>query len=223
MASSKKTTDYSRTDCNQLIEKFQGIVRNDLKKYSGTFDYYELKDGRLLIVDPVDGTGTMYESEKSLREVMDEFDSLVAEKGQSHHVLKGVFSKGINFPSEVENYVNEFSRLTNISKSKLDYSVESLKIVDQAIQNWERSDMIAKLYAPLIAYTGEVIRTKLSGEWQIKKVEEGIEEPYILCGDKLYSTFVDLFKEFNESDEVSVHTVVLAEINKYLLNPKLLR
>ncbi|MEX2230874.1 MAG: hypothetical protein WD824_01840 [Cyclobacteriaceae bacterium] len=96
------------------------------------------------------------------------FDALQGKEGKNFHVLKGVFKGSLSLPVDVEKYLNELSLLV-ADEDMLYYSMESLKIIDLQIKDWSMQDVVEKLYAPLIIYTGEVIRRKVSGKWEIRK------------------------------------------------------
>jgi len=81
------------------------------------------------------------------------------------------------FIQEIPQLIFNLSKELEIDISELDKTLESLLVIDKAIENKNRPSYIdnddnKKILGSLIAYIGEVLKTAINGGWFIKKYNE---------------------------------------------------
>jgi len=89
------------------------------------------------------------------------------------------------FIQEIPQLIFNLSKELEIDISELDKTLESLLVIDKAIENKNRPSYIdnddnKKILGSLIAYIGEVLKTAINGGWFIKKYNEQAWEPVIV-------------------------------------------
>ncbi|GAA4441220.1 hypothetical protein GCM10023155_46720 [Bremerella cremea] len=93
---------------------------------------------------------------------------------RSAHILHGILSS--DWSSNIDAHIGELADVLEIEGECLDHSLPSLNLVEQRIvNNWSgRSfyDQRKYLFSPLLAYTGEIVRRALDGEWLIENDSE---------------------------------------------------
>ena len=194
----------NKKEVKELFKKFPKLkTRKDLRDgKSDPFDYYELPDGKILVVIGFgDTTGTMYRSEAEFKEITNEPD--VRKDGE--HVLSDLIKDEKIFLANIEAYISKLSKKTNIPLGNLDKSLKSLKVLDSAYKKKrpEKNEFFNKDYLYLIAYLGEVYRNEKGGDWVFRKEEDNESyEPYIqIEAGQLLDTYYELFKECYENFE----------------------
>lgn len=205
--------NYSKKEAQDLIKKFNGLLRPDLRSSENDpFEYYELDDKRILLVLGYGtGVGTLYKSEEDLLVRKKRADIL--KKTSPKHVLSD-FPINENFPSEVDALIEKLSTILDIKYSELDKSFNSLKLIDRKLKKIDPQFIKNELYVALIAYTGKVLIKELSGHWEMKKSED-VWEPWILGKDgEYFSTFIHISDAFIEGEDISTYSLVQAEISR---------
>ncbi|MGZ3777905.1 MAG: hypothetical protein ACXVI9_10105, partial [Mucilaginibacter sp.] len=84
----------------------------------------------------------------------------------------------------IEPLVAELSAKSGISQKNLDTTYESLDLVSAICQRYDPEVLYQELYDNLVAYTGEVIRKRVYGNWAINENFSGGKYPYISIGFK---------------------------------------
>jgi hypothetical protein len=84
--------------------------------------------------------------------------------------------------AHTDELITELSDKLKIDKSKLDKGYKSLDIVSKACESYGLDNSIENLYDNLVIYTGEVIKERVNGHWEINKTHAGGEYPYISVG-----------------------------------------
>lgn len=205
---------WKKREVQVLLKKHPAKLRNDLKDEASGFDYYEFPDGKLLLVLGFgEGTGTMYQSEEQYKKMMSEPD--IRKSGE--HVLSDLITDDKKFLAEKQDYIKTLVKKLNLPFEKMDYSLESLKIIDSAYRK-KRPEMLEffnKDYLYLIAYLGEVYKKEKGGDWYFEKRGDNKSfEPYIKINDKLkLDTFLGLFKEcYEHFENFSTYSFAYAEL-----------
>ncbi|HYF31698.1 MAG TPA: hypothetical protein VD993_11325 [Chitinophagaceae bacterium] len=213
-------THYTKKEVKEIFTRYDLRSRNDLK-YDNTdpFDYYELPDGRILLVLGFgNDTGIMYRSEQELMHIMAKPDI----RSSGEHVLADLIPSDTQFIEKKEAYITALSIKLAISIEKLDKSLASLKLIDSAYRRNrpEPSEFFAKDFLYIITYLGEVYCKELEGRWVFEKqVTNKSYEPYIELedGQKL-DTFIRLFKECYENyANFSIYALAVATVSRYKL------
>ncbi|MCY7274519.1 MAG: hypothetical protein LH702_12485 [Phormidesmis sp. CAN_BIN44] len=69
--------------------------------------------------------------------------------------------------------ITELAAQLDIPIQQLDKSGNSLKVVDKAIHRKGQSKCLeAEIFAPLVAYVGEVLRQRINGRWEMLRAED---------------------------------------------------
>lgn len=144
-----------------------------------------------------------------------------AEPQRMHHLLSGRLPQGKDFVIKVPELIDELSAKLQISKDELDYSESSLEGIDEAIQRIGRFKCLeAEIFAPLVAYVGEVIKQSTEGRWELILAADGVTwEPWIIDSHgRFHPPFAIVFRELYEEDqEASIRGAVLGQIQSHLL------
>lgn len=204
-----------KKEVKELLSKPGNKERNDLKgNQDDPFDYYELSDGRILLVLGFgNGTGTLYRSENDYKAIINEAD--VRKEGE--HVLNNLITNEDYFLNHIPVYVEKLANKLNVPLVKFDKSLESLRLIDSVYKkkNIPRRTFFNEDYLYLISYLGEVYCNIKKGKWVLKKVSDtDIFEPYVAIeGGRLVNTFMPLFKECYENYEsFSIYSVAVSSL-----------
>ncbi|TKC10159.1 hypothetical protein FA048_08135 [Pedobacter polaris] len=163
----------------EWVASGKAILRNDLRRtdLEDWLDFYVLESGELLLVDKFEKrNGTLYPNFEDYQKMMDRFDqkqSIVAKNtdkatgafNEFYHVSQSEFEQII--PKSATLLANEFK----LDPNKLDYSIESLKVVHREMKKYLRKndtyDFIDHYFVLITAYCGEIMKREINGEWQI--------------------------------------------------------
>jgi hypothetical protein len=122
------------------------------------------------------------------------------------HVLSGLVDDGSDFVAKVAELADQLAERLNLPKERLDYSVDSLKLVDDVVFNkvGRGAFLTAANFPPLLAYVGEVVRRRVGpfARWKTKPASDGItKEPWIVDADgRSYMVFMYVFEDLHEDD-----------------------
>ncbi|MCM0590891.1 MAG: hypothetical protein KA716_11945 [Gloeotrichia echinulata DEX184] len=172
---------------------------------------YRCTDGKILAVSKA-GTGNLY---GSTRDWQSELDKLVElGKREPVHILYNQIPSPERFIQEIPYLVSNLARELELDLSEMNKTLESLLIVDQAIESKNRQGYIddssnRKILGSLIAYVGEVVKTAIDGQWLIKRDNNGSGwEPVIVGSNGKTSSFcVMVFDELYEAEESSFYDI----------------
>jgi hypothetical protein len=141
-------------------------------------DAYQFSDGRILFLfDGEPPTGTLWPSRDSVLHSL----GPNAEADQ-RHILEGRLLQGKDFPQQVEQFTAKLAELVDLPPAALDYSLESLKFLDQRVkEHFKPADRLgAVLFPSLVAYLGEVVRQRVEGVWEMRQAYRAdIWEPWV--------------------------------------------
>lgn len=83
---------------------------------------------------------------------------------------------GPNFLNELESSLTFIASKSGgmIDKKSLDYSLDSIKLIDAAINQNKHNQLPfdPQLHCAYVAYIGEVIRRKINGRWELYHVQD---------------------------------------------------
>jgi hypothetical protein len=190
-----------------LLSKNDYKIRTDLKnKLDPYSDYYELSDGRILmIVLYQSGDGNIFESEQALLNIWHPV-SISA----SSHPLEGLIKEGADFPDYIDKYKADISAILSIDSALLNFSFDSLKIIDQKMKTKgiNTETYLQQLFIPSVSYMGETIKRYKQGRWTMIFISAyNVWEPFIELTDKRkINIFTDLYDYANEDfDNFSIY------------------
>ncbi len=75
--------------------------------------------------------------------------------------------------------MTELTITLNLDNRKLDRSYQSLDLVSKACEEYGLDNTIKNLYDNLVIYTGEVIKKRVNGHWDINIINHGGDYPYV--------------------------------------------
>ena len=173
-----------REDLSELFSKATSFGNVERPKV------YELKSGNYLYVFDEDdisiaGKGDIYTPEIFQR-IIKKYKRHLVDRDKpigSSVTMWRYFSKiGNEVINKVEYLKSELANELNVNEQNLDFSYKSLDIVNDKLVTLEIEEIRQKYYDHLLAYTGEVIRRRLGGAWQLNEKFAGDNYPYIDIG-----------------------------------------
>ncbi|ULQ54895.1 hypothetical protein KJS94_09620 [Flavihumibacter rivuli] len=188
--------------------------RDDLKINDGDSTVYnELITKEILLTFPDAAYGVLFESETEFKSFLKQ----VTSEGETHP-LAGVFKNETDFQHCLETAKLQISKFLKINEPALDYSFESLKIIDAGIkkQKLNFEDYSTNLYKYIICYIGMVIIKNQEGEWKLQYIEQdSLLEPYVwLKKGKLVDVFTDAYSDaYEDWNNFSVYTTAHLRID----------
>lgn len=160
-----------------------------------------------------DGIGFLYQTRNDWTASMAEIEAL-ASTPSTTHVLKGRLPHGQRF-SEVASELSESLHLQlDLEASQLDSSMDSLRSVDQAIQQIGPSECLSpRLFEPLLAYLGEIVRRRNQDvHWRMVSSTdldgEDIWEPWLVVSQREIPIFIWLYDELYEQEQTSIYSLL---------------
>jgi hypothetical protein len=165
-------------------------------------DAFQFSDGRILFLfDGEPTTGTLWTSREQVLQSLDaQVDSA------DRHVLEGRLPQGQSFPDHLDELVSRLAELAGLQIEDLDYSVDSLDLLDEQIKKRIAPDkrLGAPIFPCLVAYLGEVVRQSVSGVWEMRHAAHAdIWEPWVRSPDgREFAPFVCVHDQIlNHIDE----------------------
>ncbi len=148
---------------------------------------YELPNERFLLVfDPNDtslgGKGDIYPSDYFLRfirwnrRVKDDYAN---NRGSSVDHWRFYSRHKSKILEHIDDLIMELSERLKLPIAVLDRSYKSLDLVSKACETYGLENSIETLYDNLVIYSGEVIKQRVNGRWEINKINYGGEYPYV--------------------------------------------
>lgn len=198
-----------KREFESLISLPNTAIRNDLKIPEDNRDYYLLQDGRILAyTDSTPNRVQMFESIDELNKII---KIVRGDMGEGPILLK--CNELINaIPGNIDACRFDLSRQINIDNDLLDFSPESLKLIDKKLRKLRTiQEYFDKVYGLLLIYFGEVVRRHTNGKWGINQ-HNGISEPYIISksshkifyAKELHEQASEDFKDFSLYREFNV-------------------
>ncbi len=125
-----------------------------------------LPDGRVLLVMPPGGSGTLYPSREPLVKWQRESAAELAKARNGPYPAQELLPPIDDFLRDVEAHAKSLGPRLRIPDEVLDGTPESLDAVDKALKRipWAKRQ-VPDLVTPLVAYLGEVMRKGCGGQW----------------------------------------------------------
>lgn len=217
-----KAINIKSKQCEDLINSGVAVLRNDLREadMDGFFDYYLLNDGRLLL---------RIAFEKRDGVIYDSLDEYIKMKGRfakrqadiNNHPVTNDASFSSNLRIKVQGFENMISEagamLKNafsIQANRLDYSLESLKILSGAIKTkrdeLDPVEFEEKYFILITAYCGEIIRRQIKGDWKIKVDDRGMVQSVLILEKGK--------PEYTYRPEAPLNKILTGEVNHHQLD-----
>jgi hypothetical protein len=198
----------SKAEVRQLLREMN--CRRDPELFSEIpGDAYRLEDGRILFVSS-DYADEDEDDSAILGALWSSLDVLLASTvttGGPRHILQGRLPPGEHFVTAIPDLIQALAVQLKLPFSFFDYSRHSLLALDRLIrERFEPAQRIEPvLFAPVVAYVGEIIRRTTGGRWDMRQLPQTeIWEPWIVTPSGVeYAPFATVFKElYDHSDEI---------------------
>ncbi|HEY9802349.1 MAG TPA: hypothetical protein V6D25_18455 [Leptolyngbyaceae cyanobacterium] len=177
---------------------------------------YQNSDGRILVNLGLDG-GNLFKSRADCVKYIEELQQAI-EKAKLESSLSYRIPQGQSFIDEIPKLFEQLSVQLKIPLSELDNSADAMSKLDRAIKRIGRNKCLQPdIFAPLVAYVGEVIRQATGGKWILRFSEdEKAWEPWIIDsrGD-VHPPFIIILKELLDKSPYSVSNATIWEIQAY--------
>jgi len=132
---------------------------------------------------------------------------------------------------DVSVLVHSLAEWLDVPEALLDKTYKSLDLVSAACSESDLDNVYVRHYDQIVAYVGEVIRTRVNGQWAVNTTHAGGDYPYINVGleyvqympiNAVWSTLkgmdpIDLRKA--AADEVRLNSPK-EKVHRYLLNKR---
>ncbi len=199
---------------------------------------YKSSDGRVLQILE-DGAGNVYESIEAWLSLLQSLRSI--QNQPPIHLLHGRLPQERDFINQVPELINELAVKLDIPLQQLDKSEKSLEAVDWAVRRKGQYKCLeAEIFAPLVAYVGEVIKQEINGRWEMRTAEDlreivmqkiddrwkevrlgenpEVGEPWIVDEQgRNYSAFIIVYDELYESPKCCIYGAIGGQIRSHLL------
>jgi hypothetical protein len=177
------------------------------------FTVYQLSDGRVLYVDDESGDGSLHPGPLGPASELSPSERL-----EAHPIGVGKVPRFGLFESRAKKSSSTLANKLGVLQEGLDYSVESLKLLDNAIDQvlaGPSSGISPRLFEALVAYVGCVLISQSGGRWYDEYDEhDGAEYPCVISrAGRVFTPSVYVADRLDEPDERgSLHAIVLAEL-----------
>jgi hypothetical protein len=172
-------------------------VRDEALSEAIGYDALVLPSQQVLLVFD-NGAGRLWDSKDAIHKILSK------PVPAPTHVLKGRMTLGREFIEAIPRLVERLASRLAIERSRLDFSRESLKIVDDhvfRVVGRRRVLADSELFQALLAYVGEYVRLRIDGKWQVEKEEDNVWVPWIVDKEgNRRDTAMYVFEELHEPD-----------------------
>jgi hypothetical protein len=184
----------SARQAKELLEKRDYTIAGPMSPNS-TIQVLLLPNGAAVLMLP--GRPRYFESATEFWQARAEAEQL-AGGGPTH--IASALPYGREFVKHVDALVQRLSSVVPVKQTALDRSDVSLRALDRAIRklDWELL-LTGEVLGPVVAYLGEVIRTRTGGAWEMRLGTDGKTwEPWIVDAEaREYAPFM-FAKELHE-------------------------
>lgn len=159
-------------------------------------------DSRALVV--ADNRGLLYTNSSDLLQAIDLNTEMFRGVEDQHilHILEGRLPQRLEFPEQVRSLCDSLPEMLDLPPESLDYSVESLSLIDGAIERVGKARALDPDYFPaLVAYVGEVVRVYTNGWWEMR-LEADLKSwgPYVADpSGRKHAVFSNVFDQLDTS------------------------
>lgn len=206
----------NHNEMSRAIQGMEAFPDSSLSAIVGA-SVFVLSDNRVVALDQ-SGNGALYASIKDLQDLM----QFLSARAKSHP-FEGIPYTVNNFFESMERICNHLFEDLCIDTSRMDYSLASIKIVDQAIHESGMNEFQFEdsVFVKVIAYSAMVISKELKGSMSYIWIDEsnGVFEPIVKDErGREYSPLWPVFNEINDNfQQISIHSALEEELNKYRL------
>ena len=201
----------SRAEVKEMMREVKASARDERMSKRCLCDVYKLPSGSALLV-LADGTGRVYGSYHDFEAFLDD--------NSAAKVFQELLPQQKYFVDDVAALVSKLPRLIGVDASYLDLSERSLRVVDEALRQFDESRILsAELFPSVLAYVGEVVRRGIDGEWQVLQQADGTWEPDIVdkrgnrCG--LLRIYKELMEYQREASLTAFAYVTIRSSNRF--------
>jgi hypothetical protein len=118
------------------------------------------------------------------------------------HILCGRQPYGKGFLEQVPYLLERLSAELDLKARVNDFSVESIQIVDAAIDKVGVQRCLEPLcFCSLIAFAGTVLLTHVKSNWMMREDESGIWEPWVVSEQDSRAPFVSVFHRLDPDED----------------------
>jgi hypothetical protein len=164
-------------------------------------EIFRLLDGRVLHISW--GSANIYSSVEEVCDLL-KLVKAIAARGRQHP-LEEAFPRGYGFIEAVPRLLAALPGKLDVNAGALNRSVVSLELIDKAARRLGGQQCLddSAILAPIVAYTGEVVRQETGGRWVIRNPgAEGKWQAVIVgANGRDYRIFI-IFKELLERGSV---------------------
>jgi hypothetical protein len=192
---------------------------------------YDLPNGDFLFVfssegDSIKGKGNYYERESFLRMLRwrkKVFADYANGRGSSVDHWKSFTKQGAKLIENKELNLSLISEELKIEPNSLDYSYESLGLIDKQVNKYPYGDTWKVLYDCLVYYVGEIIKIRVGGTWKINESPMDYDFPSVTVtnSDLNYMPINIVWEQIDGLNDCNLRKATADEIriNAYL-HPK---
>lgn len=172
---------------------------------------YRCANGKILAVSK-NGTGNLYGSIDDWQAELIELVDLG--KREPVHFLYNQIPSQERFIAEIPLLISNLAIELKLDPFEFNKTIDSLLVVDRVVNKENRQAYIdnsnKRILGSLIAYIGEIVKTAINGEWQIKQSSTAAWEPVIIAPNgKISSLCVMVFDDLYEAEESSFYDISL--------------
>jgi hypothetical protein len=200
----------SAKQVQELIQSSEWSINNALTTRLPADIYinaiYSHPDGRTLTVLK-DGAGRLYNSHEDWLSHLASLEHL--QHQEPVHILQGRLPQGQDFARIAPSLVEQLARELHIPVEQLNRSRASLESVDQAIHQKERYEcLLPEVFAPLVAYLGEVVKSGTDLDWEMRLPSNGTTwEPWLVSSNRSFPIASMVYDELSEEPDYSVSAI----------------
>lgn len=209
------------TEVQEFLQDPQWTLDEDLtqqrSKFNRALRVYKHADGRIL--DFIEGkAGRLYASQEAFNPVLRGTYSETLDEGELRTEERA------DFVNQVPELITTLPALIEISEEALDYSLDSLAKVEEAVKRtgWSKS-LQPPLFEALVAYVGEVLRRAKKGVWETRKSGR-VWTSWVSISERAYHDPIDLvynvFEQNADNAEYSLQAAVRGELSFGRLKPE---
>jgi hypothetical protein len=210
MSKNISSRGLSAKQVQKLIQSPDWSINNDLTAAIPEDIYTEViysnPDGEVLAVLK-DGVGRLYDSHEDWLLHLESLEQLRHQ--EPVHIVDERLPQGRDFARIAPSLVEQLARELGIPLEQLDKSRSSLELVDRAICQKERDECLAaEIFAPLVAYLGEVIKNSTELQWEMRLASNGTTwEPWLVSRDRSFSIVSMVYDELSEEPDCSISAI----------------
>lgn len=195
----------------ELLQQPSWTVEEELSKQLKCTAYVSTEDRVLLHREVMQSR--LYENKQDLLDLLKQ-----GKKRFDQQVLWYESVQRQEFASRIPRLLDELGQKLGISATKLDYTLESLGVIDAKLNQRKREEYFKQeVFAALVAYVGETIKKATNGQWCFKTEatnNASSANPIIFSEHSaLYDPAIIVFRELSENTPCCLQDVVTGEIN----------